>query len=250
MKKILFTLISMLAFFSTASAQSMKVYQNGQLKAIYYVSKDDKVEFSDDFPFPEEQSNKVNDHEYVNLGLSVKWATCNIGASSPEDYGDYFAWGETTPKSTYDWSTYKWCKGSYNTMTKYCTESYHGTVDNKVTLDPEDDAAHVNWGGDWRTPTRAEQDELRTKCTWTWTDLNGVKGYKVFGPNGNAIFLPAAGYRYDSSSSYVGSRGYYWSSSLYSDYSYSACYLSFLSGDVDWSNGDRNSGRSVRAVCP
>lgn len=249
MKKIFFTLIAMLAFVTIANAQSMKVYKNGQLKAIYYVSKDDKVEFSDDFPFPE-TNNMVNGHEYVDLGLSVKWATCNVGAEKPEDYGDYFAWGETSPKSTYGWSTYKWCKGSYNTMTKYCTSSSYGTVDNKTTLELADDAAHVNWGGSWRMPTKAEQDELRTKCTWVWSDLNGKKGYKVTGPNGNFIFLPAAGYCSSGGLYSAGSYGSYCSSSLstsYSDYAYE---LYFYSGEVCAYSGDRSFGQSVRAVCP
>ena len=127
-----------------------------------------------------------NGHEYVDLGLSVKWATCNVGAVSPEDYGDYFAWGETEPKDFYAWSTYKWCNGSYDTLTKYCTDSKYGTVDNKTVLDLEDDAAHVNWGGDWRMPTKAEQDELYNNCTWEWTTQNGVNGYKVTSKiNGN-----------------------------------------------------------------
>ena len=228
MKKILFTLISMLAFVAIASAQSMKVYQNGQLKAIYYVSKDDKVEFSDDFPFPE-NNNMVNGHEYVDLGLpsGLKWATCNVGANSPEDYGWYYAWGETIPKSTYDWSTYNWCNGSEYTMTKYCIQSSYGKVDNKIALDLYDDAARANWGGSWRMPTKEEQDELRTKCTWEWKELNGKKGYKVTGPNGNFIFLPAAGYFYSSSLNNAGSGGYYWSSSLDTSYSNDAHCLHF-----------------------
>lgn len=192
-----------------------------------------------------------NGHEYIDLGLSVKWATCNVGADSPEDYGDYFAWGETEPQTSnrYYWDSYKWCKGSLSTMTKYCTSSSSGTVDNKTVLDPEDDAAHVNWGGSWRMPTRAEQDELRTKCTWTWTTQNGVKGYKVTGPNGNSIFLPAAGCRYVDNLSNAGSYGDYWSSSLYSSRSYDAYFLYFDSSHVDWSYYHRCYGRSVRAVC-
>lgn len=118
-------------------------------------------------------------HEYVDLGLSVKWATCNVGATKPEEYGDYFAWGETTPKSTYDWETYKYCNGSFDSLTKYNNSSIFGTEDYKKTLELADDAARANWGGSWRMPTKAEQDELREKCTWTWTTQNGVKGCKV-----------------------------------------------------------------------
>ena len=192
-------------------------------------------------------SADYNGHAYVDLGLSVKWATCNVGATKPEEYGNYYAWGETTPKTTYDWSTYKWCNGSETTMTKYCTDSDYGTVDNKTILDPEDDAASVNMGGSWRMPTKAEQDELQTKCTWTWTyDYNGtgVAGRIVTSKtNGNSIFLPAAGYRS------AGSYGYYWSSSLHTVYSDLASSLLFSSGGVYWGGYGRYWGQSVRGVC-
>ncbi len=107
-----------------------------------------------------------NGHDYVDLGLpsGTFWATCNVGAMNPEDYGDYFAWGETEPKSYYDWSTYKYCNGSSSTITKYCSDSEYGTVDNKYTLEAIDDAATVNWGGDWRIPTIEEQAELTGAC--------------------------------------------------------------------------------------
>ena len=191
-----------------------------------------------------------NGHEYVDLGLSVKWATCNVGASKPEEYGDYFAWGETTPKSTYDWSTYKYCNGSFDSLTKYNNKSSYGTVDNKTTLELSDDAARANWGGSWRMPTKAEQDELREKCTWTWTTQNGVSGYKVTSKiNGNSIFLPAAGCRLDSSLYGAGSYGYYWSSSLNASRSSGAYGLYFSSGGVGWNSYNRNYGQPVRPVC-
>ncbi len=195
-----------------------------------------------------------NYHEYVDLGLSVKWATCNVGAETPEDYGDYFAWGEAKPKSTYDWNTYKWCQGSKTTMTKYCTKSIYGTygtVDNKTQLDLSDDAAHVNWGGSWRMPTHDELRELIENCSWTWTTQNGVKGYKVTSKtNGNSIFLPAAGYRFGSSLYNAGSYGYYWSSSLSTDDPSDAGYVRFSSSIVDWGSSRRYCGPSVRPVCP
>ena len=207
----------------------------------------------------EEQSTPTpgeeNGHAYVDLGLpsGLKWATCNVGADSPEDYGDYFAWGETQPKDYYDWSTYKYCNGSSTTMTKYCTKSSYGTVDNKTTLELTDDAAHVNWGGNWRMPTTAEQEELMSSsnCTWTWTTQNGVNGYKVTSVvNRNSIFLPAAGYRYDDGLDDAGSTGDYWSSSLYTNNNNSAYYVYFNSSYVDWGNyGSRYAGRTVRAVC-
>ena len=149
-----------------------------------------------------------NGYEYVELGLpsGIKWATCNIGATKPEEYGGYYAWGETEEKSYYDWDTYKWCNGTYNSLTKYCTDSGSGRVDNKTVLDPEDDVAHIKWGGSWRMPTRDEIKELNDNCTWQWTTLNGVNGYRVTGPNGNSIFLPAAGYCYGTELSCRGER--------------------------------------------
>ncbi|MBO5915996.1 MAG: InlB B-repeat-containing protein [Bacteroidales bacterium] len=197
-----------------------------------------------------------NGYDYVDLGLpsGLKWATCNVGATTPEGYGDYFAWGETSPKDNYSWSTYKYCKGSENTLTKYCNESdygYNGFTDNKTTLDLSDDAARANWGGQWRMPTTAEQDELRYNCIWTWTTQNGVNGYKVTSiTNGNSIFLPAAGYCDGTSVGYVGSGGYYWLSRLYVSRPRSADYLHFNSGNVNWLNYYRSYGHTVRAVCP
>ena len=195
-------------------------------------------------------SGSVNGYDYVDLGLSVKWATCNVGADSPEDYGDYFAWGETKPKSTYKWSTYEWCQGSTTTLTKYCTYSSYGKVDNKTQLDLSDDAARANWGGSWRMPTHDELTELREKCSWTGTTQNGVEGYKVTSKtNGNSIFLPAAGYRYNSSLYDAGSYGYYWSSSLYTVSPNDARFVYFDSSRVDWNFSSRYYGRSVRPVC-
>ena len=190
------------------------------------------------------------EHQAIDLGLpsGIKWATMNVGATSPEDYGGYYAWGETEEKDNYEWSTYKWCNGSENTMTKYCTDSSYGTVDSKTALDLEDDVAHVKWGGSWRMPTSDELKELYKNCTWTWTTQNGVNGYKVTGSNGNSIFLPAAGYRYGTGVYYRGSDGSCWSSSLYSNLSYSAYYLYFDSGHFDWYYGYRYYGHSVRPV--
>ena len=188
------------------------------------------------------------EYQAVDLGLSVKWANMNVGATSPEDYGGYYAWGETEEKEDYSWETYKWCNGSYDTQTKYCTDSIYGTVDNKTVLDPEDDVAHVKWGGSWRMPTLDELNELFLKCTCEWTTQNGVSGYKVTGHNGNSIFLPAAGYRRWTEVAYRGGEGYYWSSSLYSDASYSAYNLFFYSGGYAWYGNYRCFGLSVRPV--
>ena len=202
--------------------------------AIEFIKTMEKMEVDDSDPNIPDPNPNTGNHEYVDLGLSVKWATCNVGASKPEEYGDYFAWGETQPKSTYNWSTYKYCNGSYNTLTKYNNSSSYGTVDNKTKLELSDDAARANWGGSWRMPTRAEQGELRENCTWTWTTQNGVNGYKVTSKkNGNSIFLPAAGYRDVSSLSNAGSYGDYWSSSLFSGSPSRAYDLDFYSDIVD-----------------
>lgn len=193
-------------------------------------------------------------HDYVDLGLpsGTLWATCNVGASRPEDYGDYFAWGETSGyksgKSDFSWSTYKWCNGAYDKLTKYCTKSSYGTVDNRTELSPDDDAAYVNWGSGWRMPSYDQQTELRKKCKWTWTSRNGVAGYEVKGPNGNLLFLPYAGYRDDTSLLNAGLSGYYWSRTLDSDYPDDACYLGFYTGRVGWDDHYRCYGQSVRPV--
>ena len=189
-------------------------------------------------------------HEYVDLGLpsGLLWATCNVGASSPEDYGSYFAWGETETKSYYGWSTYKWCNGSCNTLTKYNTDSYYGTVDNRTVLEMSDDAAHVNWGGSWRMPTYDEMQELKDRCTWTWTTQGGKSGYRVTGPNGKSIFLPAAGYFSDGGLGSAGSYGNYWSSSLYTGSPYDAYSLFFDSSFLSMYCYSRCYGRSVRPV--
>ena len=200
-----------------------------------------------------------DEHEWVDLGLpsGTLWATCNVGADTPEGYGDYFAWGETAPKDDYSWETYKWCNGSFRTQMKYCTSSdfgYNGFVDNKTELDPEDDAAYVNWGPSWRMPTTEQQQELRDICTWTWTQQNGVNGKLVTGPNGNTIFLPVAGSRYFDRFSKVGSHGWYWSRTLGSDdtdadiYSDVAFFLGFDSETLGWSSYYRYCGHTVRAV--
>ncbi len=194
---------------------------------------------------------KENGHEYVDLGLSVKWATCNVGAASPEDYGDYFAWGETSPKSIYNWSTYKWCADDENNMTKYCTDSKYGKVDNKTQLDLSDDAARVNWGGSWRMPTHDEITELIYSCKWTWTTQNGVKGYEVISKiNDNSIFLPTAGYRYVGNLDCEGTYGYYWSSSINMVTPNRVRCLDFKSGSAEWNSSIRNVGRTIRPVCP
>ena len=191
-----------------------------------------------------------DEHEWVDLGLpnGTLWATMNVGADNPEDFGDYFAWGETAPKDTYSWSTYSWCRGSYKTMTKYCTNSSYGTVDDKTELELEDDAAYVNWGASWRMPTKEQQDELRENCTWTWKKINNVNGYQVTGPNGNSLFLPASGCRDGSTHYDENYYGYYWSRTLHMDRSFYAYYILFYAQQVDFHNYHRYQGFAVRPV--
>ncbi len=197
----------------------------------------------------------VDDHEYVDLGLpsGTLWATCNVGANAPEEYGDYFAWGETQPKDYYDWSTYQYCIYNYITLTKYCTDPYYGYegfTDNLTILLPEDDAATANWGDEWRMPTKEEWEELFDNTTVTWTQQNGVNGRLFTASNGNSLFLPAAGYRWSSALGGVGSYGLYWSSSLLTVYPSRAWHFNFYSNYYYHMNGDtgRDDGLSVRAV--
>ena len=203
--------------------------------------------------------------EAIDMGLpsGLKWASFNLGASAPEEYGDYYAWGETEPyysslspltwkdgkSAGYDWTSYKWCDGTYNTQTKYCTNSNYGTVDNKTVLEQDDDVAHFKLGGSWRMPTDEEWTELRDNCTWTWTTQNGVDGSLVTSNvNGNSIFLPAAGYRVYTSLSSAGSYGYYWSSSLNTDKPFDAWEVYFDSNSVHRYSYYHYSGQSVRPV--
>ena len=186
----------------------------------------------------------------VDLGLSVKWASMNIGATKPEDLGDYFAWGEITTKTLYSWATYKWCRGSSSTLTKYTNSGY--IIDNKTILETGDDVASLNWGGSWRIPTDIEMTELCEKCTWHWTTQNGMEGYKVTSKkNSNSIFLPAAGYHNSENNLVsVGSSGYYWTSVCSTTYQSSAYRLRFLSNVFGVDSNNRCHGMSIRPVCP
>lgn len=194
--------------------------------------------------------------DYIDLGLpsGTLWATCNVGANSPEEYGDYFAWGETEPKSDYSVETYKYCEGTPNTITKYCSKSvfgYNGFSDTLTELQPEDDAATVNWGNEWQMPSTKQLQELYSSSytTTEWTTQNGVNGRKITSKsNGNSIFLPAAGYRDDTGLYYAGSNGNYWSRSLYSSSPSDANILLFQSSGIYWSFNSRYCGRSVRPV--
>ncbi len=197
----------------------------------------------------------LNGHDWIDLGLpsGTRWATCNVGSTTPEGYGDYFAWGETTTKDSYNWSTYIYCNGSSSTLTKYCNNADYGNngfTDAFTTLEATDDAATANWGAGWRMPTEAEMEELNNNCTVRWTTQNGVNGRLFTGPNGNSIFLPAAGIHYDDNSFvYAGSIGAYWSSSLCSSDVSSAWYLLSRTDSYRIDYYYRFTGQSVRAVC-
>ena len=201
-------------------------------------------------------SGIYNGHKYVDLGLpsGTLWATCNVGADSPEEYGDYFAWGETRPKDSYTWESYIYAEGtSYSDLrlTKYCTSSSFGNngfTDDLITLQPEDDAATANWGSGWCMPTADQWRELRDNTFTSWTTRNGVEGRLFTAANGNSLFLPAARCRYGGSLYGAGSSGYYWSSSLNSVNPGSAWYFYFSSDNYNVDYYSRSSGQSVRAV--
>ena len=189
---------------------------------------DDSVENSE---VPEIPATTPVGIEAVDLGLSVKWANCNVGASSPEEYGDYFAWGEVTPKDKY---------------TIISSLTYDKAMGD-ISGDPQYDAATANWGSSWRMPTKTEIEELLNDCAWAWTKLNGIDVMEVEGPNGNSIFLPPAGSRNRSLSDGAGSFGNYWSSTPYGQ-DYNAYFLYFYGGYYDWEWAIRSYGKSIRPV--
>ena len=193
-------------------------------------------------------------HEFVDLGLpsGTLWATCNVGANAPEEYGDYFAWGETEPKGDYSWGTYKWCSGDYyNQLTKYCFDSDYGLngfADNLTVLQSGDDAATVNWGEKWRMPDYGQWMELVANTTFSWTSQNGVVGCLLTSNNGKSLFLPAAGEWDDDCLDDVGESCIYWSnwSHYHTALAMNSCFGS--EGYFEIANGDKCRGFSVRPV--
>ena len=194
----------------------------------------------------------------VDLGLpsGTQWATHNLGATNPEDCGDYYAWAETVPNKEYYWwetTAYIYVENQQIFITKYNTNSKYGPVDNKTELDPEDDAAYVNWGPEWRMPSREQIEELLEYCTWERIEVNGMSGCLLTGPNGNTMFLPAAGDRLEGDLCDVGEYGYYWSRSLFIltptiSFPTQASKINMFPGGLEWSTGDRDCGFSVRPV--
>ena len=216
----------------------------------------------------ENEPETLGPGDAVDLGLTVKWAACNVGATKPSEYGDSFAWGDITPyyepgysqsdspvwklgkDAGYSWTSYKWCNGEWKTLTKYNnSKSYGPVVDYKSKLEEADDAAaQAGWTGTWRTPTADEWSELIDNCTWVWTTLNGTRGYKVTGSNSNSIFLPAAGYWPET---YFGEKditGLYWGSNYNSGMPFYGAYISFAAGNKEVTYTARNFGFSVRPV--
>ncbi len=227
--------------------KKVKFYVMNQMTVVMLIGMAAIVVMGCTKPKPDpEPGSELSDWVDLDLPSGLLWATRNVGATSPEDYGDYFAWGETQTKEFYTWSNYRYSNGDYDQITKYCNNSaygYNGFTDGLTTLQPGDDAATANYGG--RTPTQAEWKELIDNTTSQWTTINGVNGRCLTGSNGNSLFLPAAGRALRSD----GSDGYYWSSSLCTELPRYARRFSFIS-DIQRvnSNGDRSDGYTVRAV--
>lgn len=206
-----------------------------------------QVSFTTVSPLVTDPTGQENGFGYVDLGLSVKWATCNLGTTVPEGTGNYYAWGETDPKDTYNWESYLWADED-TMLTKYCIHKKYGVVDNKLLLDSVDDAAYINYEGSWRMPTDEEWAELRTQCTWYWTKRNGVNGHKVVAKNGNSIFLPTTGYLLNEKAYEDGTSGYYWSKSLNIETPQYAYSLFFDASLVEKYYNGRFCGQTIRPV--
>lgn len=191
-----------------------------------------------------------NHPHIIDLGLpsGTKWACCNVGASAPQQYGNYYAWGETEPKNVYNLENYKWGMGILGRLTKYNSAPVYGTVDNKSVLDPEDDAATANWNTPWYTPSETQVKELVNSCTSTWGILDGVNGRIFVGLNGSKIFFPAAGYRWSGELRDTGTHGYYWSSSLNENLPEDSFCLFLYSEKTGRTTADRGNGFTVRSV--
>ena len=233
------TFSAMMSGLSANTTYHVRAYATNEAGTIY----------GEDKEFTTIEGGGGGEHEYVDLGLpsGLLWATCNVGANAPEEYGDYFAWGETQPKNTYNWSNYKYCNGSMNTLTRYCSNSFYGNngfTDGLTELLSEDDAATANWGSEWRMPTREEWRELHNHTSARMTTQNGVYGILFTATNSNSLFLPAAG----NNGYHAGSDGYYWSNTLNQTLPYEASYCNFASASYGLYGYPRCEGFSVRPV--
>lgn len=258
-KALLLGILAMLTV--TARSQTINVHMTNGTVVNYPLADVNYIDFTakENTPTPDPLPGTAPDGVVaVDLGLpsGTKWGNMNVGATKPEEYGLYFAWGETvgytfdtTDGRSFTWTSYKWCNGSSNSLTKYCTSSSYGTVDNKTTLELADDAAHVNWGGSWVIPTVGEIEELLANTTSEWTSVNGVNGRRFTSKtNGNSVFLPAAGYRFETGVENPGSVGDYWSASLYEGGSYDVHRLNISSWNQDARFCRRDIGFPVRPV--
>ena len=228
--KRLFFIITFILMLSNVSAQNeMLIYKNGGEIIKVLVAEVDSIKF-----VPVEDVPDHNGYEYVDLGLpsGLKWAAYNVGATSPEGYGEYYSWGEIETKASYDWEN---CSTMEVPM-------------NDISGNEQYDVARKKWGGSWRMPTKEEQTELLENCTWELTTVNSVSGYKVTGPNGNSIFLPAAGYRYGTTLNFDGYYGGYWSSTPSEEDNQNSYYLGFDTSEQRINAYYRSDGQSVRPV--
>ena len=254
MRKIITLFTLMFCMFATAQevavGEFLYIYHSDKTVEQISVSEIDNLKFVEvETVQSPDSSSAALQYVAIDLGLpsGIKWASCNVGATTPEEAGGYFAWGEIEEKENYGWENYIWCNGSGLSLTKYCVKEGYGTVDNKTLLDVENDVARAVCGGNWRMPTTAEMQELIDNCTWEWTSVNDVEGYRVIGSNGNNIFLPAAGLNDNDAVENVGI-GYYWSVSVADDDDCS-CGLSFDNGMKGCCNYKRFYGLTVRPVC-
>ena len=250
MKKIILFFVVVLCIAHLVNAQlKLYVYENDGEVSSFVASEVDSISFT----APSYYSIEPNDEEsfeYVDMGLSVRWGTCNVGAATPEEYGYYFAWGEVETKDYYQLNNYQWAASVSGMILKYCTNSFLGNVDNKTQLEPEDDAASVICEDMWRIPTEYEFNELINNCSITWTSSNGVYGLEfVSKKNGNSIFIPAAGYYYDVEKD-ASSFGYYWTSSLDINDSTKARQFAFNEDGHILSSSTRYFGQTIRPVLP
>ena len=250
---------SIIVFSGTEVTVTAVAEEGFELYGWFVRGSEDPVSIEDSYTFAVNKNVELfaefrrthNRHEYVDLGLpsGLKWSTCNMGAESPEKTGAYYAWGETEEKEEYSWTTYEYYDSYLNAITKYCAHDRYGIIDGKDTLEAEDDAAQVKWGREWRMPTKKEMEELRKECSWEWTTLNGVEGYKVTGPNGNSMFLPVTGYYNGKTVCNASLAGYYWTSNLLSKSCGRAYYFSIDSKKYEHDDFSRRySGRNIRPV--